>query len=74
MCTIQCWGHGITGTQMLQTLLSDEAVICRTEPELSTAHFHSCMQTEKSICKMVNQQQKGNRCEGSDEAILTEII
>ena len=71
MCTKHCWGHGITGTQTLQTLLSDEAVICRIEMELSTAYFHSCMQTEKLICKMVNQKQKGNGSEGSDEGILT---
>jgi hypothetical protein len=69
MCTKHCWTYGINGTKMLQTLLSDEAVICSTELELSTTHFHSYMQ----ICKMVNQQQKGNRHEGSVEGIVTEI-
>jgi len=73
MCTKHCWGHGITGTQTLQTMLSHEAVICRTEVELCVAHFHSRVQTEKLICKMVNQQQKVNIFKGS-EGILTEMI
>jgi hypothetical protein len=32
------------------------------------------MQTEKLICKMVNQQQKGKRFDGSVDGIATEII
>jgi hypothetical protein len=74
MRTKHCWARGITQTQTLQTLLTDEAVICRTELELSAAHFHSYTQTEKLIRKMVNQQQKGNRFDESVDGIVAKII
>jgi len=54
---------------MLQTLLSDEAVICRTEVELSVAHFYSCMQTEKLIRKYAKWSTNNKR-----ETDLKEVL